>query len=166
MCPDGLGAVRDEERVARLFVPQVPDQGYQPFIRKDLLPPKGRAASDVCGASDGASVDRRSTLSDDELRTRSARFATECNAERARRGKPPNRFAGGALVASVDRLRAIRRPVGKPEQIVLVYDDAMPENAEHAVVRLSEAVPEEEVAGLVDDLRACFDEVVGSVGPA
>lgn len=163
VCRGVLGAVANSETVARLFVAQVPYQGYQWFVRRDLLPsPNGLPESNVCGESDGLSVDRATGLSDEDLVARSTAHAERQNASRRERGKPANQLAGGARIASVATLRAVRRQGGMGEQVIFVYDDPKSDNAEHAVVRMLETVPEEEVAGLADDVKACFERMVSA----
>jgi hypothetical protein len=157
-CEGPLARVDSTEAVARLIVRQEPNEGYNPFQRSDLLPPKKRDIENTCGEQDGLSVDRCRGLSADELIARSALRAEVSNARRVERGKAPNQFPAGASVAEVSDLRAIGSPGLPGRQVVFVYDDAMEDNAEHAVIRLSEHVPEEEVALVLLDLKNAFKE--------
>lgn len=163
-CEGALGRVSSDEKVARIVIRQEPDQGYNPFQRSELLPPKKREPDNTCGQQDGLSVDRSSNLSRDQLYARSVARAFAKNEIRKANGKPANQSPEGAVVAEVERLRQISRPSMEGKQVIFIYDDALPDNQQHAVIRVSASVPDEEVALILDDIRRAFDQRVGPPG--
>lgn len=158
-CGGSPGPVGDGDRVARITIHQSPATGYQPFQRKDLIKPSA-AFEDECGTADGLSVDLCTNLTPEDLLQRSARRAAAANARRAQQGKPPNQFPLGALLASVSELRSLGSRFER--QVIYVYDDpisdggAIHPNPEHSVIRISDIVPEEQVAGVIDDVVQAF----------
>ncbi len=102
-------------------------------------------------------------MSGAELLARSAARADEKNAARVKKGKSPNQFSSGGRIASVQALRGLGRATDADDQVVFVYDDPKSDNAEHAVIRVSNGVPEEELAGVLDDVRNCFIEDASAV---
>lgn len=160
-CEGPLGAVDDNERVARLVGTQVPNVGYNPFMRREFVPgPNG--FDDTCGNSDGASVDRLLNLSEADVRARSAAKADSVNGRRIAQGKTANMTPDGALVAEVEALRALR-VADYPEQVVFVYDDPMDTNPQHAVIRVKPDLPATQLAGLIDDIRIAFSGKITQV---
>ena len=160
-CDGPLGAVLNGEQVARILILQDPPQGYNPFSRKEFFPPTDRLASNVCGDADGCSVDRCSDLTKEELIERSARRAATANARAAARQKTSiTRLPGGAVIATVGVLREVRAASQPNQQAIFVYDDPLADNGEHAVIRASVEVPEEEVALLLLDVRRTFSDRV------
>lgn len=129
-CGDEPGSVACEEDVARLIHSRIEDPDVLAFTRKDLTGQGIDRPSNICGAADGCSVDRATGLGDDELRRRAELQAA----------KREGRTARGAWIANVAALRAIRHP-GAPEGAVRVYDDPMPDNDRHAVIRVSPDIP-------------------------
>lgn len=91
---------------------------------------------------------------------RSEKRAALANEKRAERGKAANQFPNGAQIAKVDELRRISSPSSPASQAVFIYDDGFASNPQHAVIRLSDSLPEEEVALVLDDLRAAFNKRV------
>lgn len=123
-CPGEHGAVCFQEQIARLLHSGL-GANPGPFRRSDLFAGADKKVSNECGNSHGLSVVRNATLDDSELRRRSQQQAA------AR----PNRTALGALVAEVAALRKIKLPGRPAEQVVFVYDDPLPSDSLHAIVR-------------------------------
>lgn len=128
-CGDTPGSVACDEQVARLLHSKIDDPDILAFSRKELTGDGIKNPSNVCGEADGLSVDRAGGLSEDELRQLS-------NAQAERR---PGRDGKGAWVANVAALRAITH-ASAPEGAVRVYDDPMPDNDRHAVVRVADTI--------------------------
>lgn len=153
------------EPVARITITQMPDIGYTPFQRKDFLPPKSYAVSNVCGDSDGVSVIRCRDLTVAAVALKSQNRATEANRRRRLANKPPNQTPKGALIAQVDDLRSIRT-AGRPHaQAVFVYEDPTLVEPEHAVIRMSVDVAEDEVGVVLAAVRAAFNRDETALGP-
>lgn len=161
-CGGDLGAVSDDETIARLLLVQNPPSGWRPFKLPGFLPPSSGPISNTCGDSDGGSVDRANTLTGDDLQNRSNSFAAvqqaAAEARAAETGKPNKivRSGGGSLVATVGVLRTLTVTSQNDAQVVYIYADPRADNAEHAVVRISTAVLEEELPLLYDDITAGF----------
>jgi hypothetical protein len=151
-CPGLLGAVTEQESVARLLITRdPPPQGYEPIRRSELFPsPEG--FSNECGDADGLSVDRCNGLSDDDLRTRSEAHACQ---QTGRRGN-------GAIIAGVADLRATILEGVNSDQAVFVYDDARSNNQEHSVVRCVE-VSRPRQTSLRDHVASRFSRTVNAV---
>ena len=147
-CPSALGAVRSDEMVARLTITRTKEPfGYTPFRRADLFP-GAQPVSNECGNKHGCSVDRRDTLSDEIVFKRSADFAAV--------GK--NRIGDGAYLITAEKLRQHRLLTMPNQQVFFVYDDPMPENQEHAVIRAATEVPDEERGIVIDDMKDLFSK--------
>lgn len=147
-CPSELGAVRSDETLARLTHIRTKEPlGYNPFSRRDLFT-ADQTPNNECGHKDGCSVDRRDTLSDDLIRKRSEDFAARGN----------NRVGDGAYLLKVETLRHHRLETMPDQQIFFVYDDPMPENVEHAVIRATNEVADEERGILLRDLKDYFSK--------
>ena len=146
-CPSALGAVGSDEMLARLTLIRTKEPfGYTWLKRQDLFPAH-EAPNNDCGNKDGCSVDRRDTLSDDVLLKRSEDFAAN--------GK--NRIGDGAYLVKVETLRRHRLGTMPDRQVLFIYDDPMPkQNEEHAVIRASTEVPDEERGILIEDLKGHF----------
>lgn len=96
------------------------------FSRRRLLAPK-QGFSNVCGSSDGSSVDRQNGRQNSELLKRLMEFANR-NAESPRTPE-------GYACANVGRLRSIQ---ASDQQVVFVYDDPGDlAGPLHAVIRVS-----------------------------
>lgn len=128
-CGDNPGSVACDEDVARLLHSKIDDPDVLAFSRKELTGEGLKNPSNVCGEADGLSVDRAGGLSDDELR-----HLSRLQAERR-----PGRSGRGAWVANVAVLRAISHPAA-PTGAVRVYDDPMPDNDRHAVIRVADTI--------------------------
>jgi hypothetical protein len=89
------------------------------------------AFTNECGVADGCSVDRANELTDAALKERAA----------IRAGEGADRRPQGAIVASVDALRAITSPLDGTTPVVRIYDDPMEENPQHAIIRVHEGLP-------------------------
>ena len=147
-CPSGLGAVESVETIARLTLIRTKEPlGYNPFNRRDLFSADDTPNND-CGNKDGCSVDRRDTLSDYIILKRSDDFAARGN----------NRVGNGAYLVKVETLRHHRLETMPNQQVLFVYDDPMPENAEHAVIRATNEVADEERGILLGDLKEYFSK--------
>lgn len=155
-CGVPYSACTSAEPVARITITQMPDIGYTPFQRKDFLPPKEYAVSNVCGDSDGVSVIRCQDLSAAAVRLKSQNRATEANRRRRLANKAPNQAPKGALIAQVEDLRSIRTAGHPHTQAVFVYDDPTLLEPEHAVIRMSVNVAEDEVGVVLAAVRAAF----------
>lgn len=145
-CGEQPGAVACDEDVARLIHSRIDDPDVLAFTRKDLLGEGIAQPSDVCGLADGCSVDRASGLVDDEIRARSARQAAQ------REG----RIARGAWIANVGMLRSISHE-NAPDGAVKVYDDPMPGNDRHAVIRVSTEIPRTDFNEVRRSIISAFD---------
>ncbi|MNV18021.1 hypothetical protein D3C71_1088280 [compost metagenome] len=88
-------------------------------------------------------------MTDDEIRTRSE----------AQARKREGRNAEGGLIANVAALRGIVHELA-PEGAVRVYDDPMPDNDEHAVIRIVENVPRADFNEVRSKIMAKFDRRV------
>lgn len=128
-CGDVPGAVACEEDVARFLHSKIDDPDILAFKRSELTGDGIKHPSNVCGESHGLSVDRAGGVSDDALRQLS-----NVQAERK-----PGREGRGAWVANVGALRAIAHPEA-PDGVVRVYDDPMPDNDKHAVIRVADTL--------------------------
>lgn len=151
-------ACTSSEPVARITINQVPDIGYTPFQRKDFLPPKKAAVSNACGESDGVSVVRCGNLTAEALRLKSKNRATEANRRRRLMQKDDNQTPKGAVVAQVGDLRNIRMAAHPYAQAIFVYDDPTLVEPEHAVIRMSVDVAEDEVGVVLAAVRAAFSK--------
>lgn len=129
-CGDEPGAVACAEDVARLLHSRIDDPEILAFSRKELTSIGINAPSNACGEADGCSVDRATGLSDGEIRQRADEQAN----------RRPGRLGKGAWIANVAALRAISHP-SAPDGAVRVYDDPMPGNDRHALVRVAAEVP-------------------------
>lgn len=144
-CCDGPGPVQDAEAVCRILIKRTAEPlFYSWFARKDLFP-SGEFSND-CGSQDGLSVDRAADLSEDEITARSAARAAAGN----------NRRSNGGLQAEVGAIRAIVRH-DQTSNAFRVYDDPLQSNAEHAVIRGFDDIPEEDRAVLMGDLEELFE---------
>ena len=161
-CAGPLGAVSSNEEVARITIRPIGPPGYRAFTRSQFFPPANGVFNNECGQSSGCSVDRSNGLSDDDLRALSAARAEQRNLKRAEEGKPPSQAPEGAMVALVGSLRAIRMEERPNDQAVLIYDDPVPENDRHAVIRGREDIPEEERAAFLSKVEATFVRVITS----
>jgi hypothetical protein len=148
-CGDEPGAVKSNERVARLLHSKIIDPATAAFSRKELTQPEG-ACSDVCGEADGGSIDRCDSVTDDELRERACALADI----------RPGRKGQGALVANVADLRAIRHEAAPNGRAVYVYDDPMLENRHHAVMRVSSSVPRSDFIDIQTAIVKAFSRKV------
>jgi hypothetical protein len=147
-CPSTLGAVGSGETLARLTLIRTKEPfGYTWLKRQDLFP-ADETPSNECGTKDGCSVDRRDTLPDEIILKRSEDFAAN--------GK--NRKGDGAYLAAVKTLRNHRLETMPDQQVLFVYDDPMPENEEHAVIRAAAEVADEERGILIEDLKDYFSK--------
>jgi hypothetical protein len=145
-CPSALGAVGSGETLARRTLKRTSAPlTYAWFKREDFIP-KNDGFSNDCGTKDGLSVDRRDTLTDEQIYQRSNEFA--------RIGK--NRVGDGAYLIKVETVRNVRKYNTPNQQVLFVYDDPMIENLEHAVIRIAEDVPDEERGILLDVLQEEF----------
>lgn len=149
-CPGELGVVQDGEEVARLVHSKLKIPYGDPFNVSQFCPDTGRPVSNECGRSSGVSVDRCSTMNDEELRQRSKKLAAE----------KPNRTSDGAMVAKVGLLRKIEADSLPGEQVVFVYDDASPTNPFHAVIRIKSVLGRPEQRLVRDRIRDVFSRVV------
>lgn len=122
-CGHALGPVRDEEAIARLLHTGIAEPDHEPFKRKELFPQKSGFTNE-CGNADGCSVIRSDALTAEALRERS----------RAQAEQKPGRKPLGALLTSASKLRGLRRPT-KLSQITYIYDDPLPDDDRHAVLR-------------------------------
>jgi|GEM_PF-6371218 len=148
-CGEAPGLVRCEEDIARLIHSKIDDPDVLAFTRKDLTGHGIPNPSNVCGQADGCSVDRVVDLDDDALRARSQQQAA----------KREGRTAKGAWIANVAALRTIKHPAA-PEGAVRVYDDPMPDNDRHAVLRVSAAIPRTDFNEMRRAIIAAFDRRV------
>ena len=147
-CPSGLGAVGSDEILARRTIKRTAAPlAYAWFKREDFIP-KSQGFSNGCGTKDGLSVDRRDTLSDEQIFERSNQFANI--------GK--NRVGDGAYLIKVETVRKARKYNAPNQQVLFVYDDPMIDNQEHAVIRIAEDVPDEERGILLDVLQEEFSK--------
>ena len=144
-CEGGLGHVLDEEDVARLLHSGNSNPLRKALQKSEIFPHKNEV-SNLCGESDGASVDRCSSLTTAEIRKRAVSFAGD------------KHTSEGALVGAVGDIRAVRVP-GSEMQCVFVYDDPGAKNREHAVIR-AVAVDRAEQAIIRDRILECFDRTI------
>jgi len=136
------------ESVARLLHSNIDNPDIAPFQRKDLTGEAlGREPVNVCGDADGCSVNRTSHLTDDDLRRLSE--------EHAARGTKP-RVATGAVIASVKALRDLRGLDDPDAQVVFVYDDPLPGNDHHAVLRVRQGLSRTDFKELQRRIAAAF----------
>ena len=129
-CAGPYGAVAGGETVARLLHSKIAVPDKAAFTRKELLGEMPNP-SNVCGLSDGCSVDRVLNLSDAEISSRATKQADE----------KPGRTSEGALVGQVEKLREIRHATLGDAPAILVYDDPRADNDRHCVIRMNEAIP-------------------------
>jgi hypothetical protein len=140
-CPGDHGPVDSGEAVARLLHSKL-----DPFRRSEIFRKLSDSFSNECGKSDGMSIVRSNTLSDDDLRERSQKQAA----------LKPQRTAEGALVAKVGALRDIEVDGRPGEQVVFIYDDPLPSEPLHAVLRGEEALDRPEQTFVRDKIRDAF----------
>lgn len=145
-CVSALGRVEDSEAVARLLHSKNAFPENAGLQRKELIPPIDRAPSNICGQSDGASVIRRDSISDDGLREKSAVQAA----------KRPGRTPEGARCAIVRELRQIRLKQHGQTQLVFAYDDPKDGDEAHAVIRVADCVGDEELNEVRDLIWEAF----------
>lgn len=147
-CEGPKGAVDSMESVARLLHSNIDNPDIAPFQRKELTGEDlGREPVNVCGDADGCSVNRTGQLTDDDLRRMSEDLA-------ARGSKP--RTATGAVIASVEALRGIRGLDDPDTQVVFVYDDPLPGNDHHAVLRVPQGLSRTDFRELQRRIAATF----------
>lgn len=145
-CPSALGAVGSGETLARRTLKRTAEPlNYAWFKLEDFIPKKDSFSND-CGTKDGLSVDRRDTLTNEQICERSDQFANV--------GK--NRIGDGAYLIKVETVRKARKYDAPNQQVLFVYDDPMLGNQEHAVIRIAEDVPEEERGILLRVLQEEF----------
>lgn len=149
-CCDGPGPVENDELVCRILVKRTIEPLFYEWIsRRELFPSPN--FSNLCGDQDGLSVDRSYGLDDCTIDRRST--------ERAEKGN--NRIANGGLEAPVNRIRQLRW-LDPSTQICKIYDDPMNANPEHAVIRLTEEIPDEERSLVVAKVKELFDNPRGA----
>lgn len=144
-CNGPRGGVGGSELVARLLTSKMAGSSGSIFTRNSLDGRKN-AGSNVCGQSDGISVDRCADLSNGEIIGRAHAFAV----------KSEGRVSLGALLACVQSLRDIRLVDVADEQLVFVYDDPATDNDRHAVIRTSAIVPPTRFGELRDRIAEHF----------
>jgi hypothetical protein len=149
-CPGDHGPVGSAEAVARLLHSKLLQSTGGPFRRSEIFRKPSGSFSNECGKSDGMSVVRSNTLSDDDLRERSQKQAA----------LRPQRTAEGALVAKVAALREIEVDGRPGEQVVFIYDDPLPSEPLHAVLRGGEALDRPEQTFVRDKIRDAFCRAV------
>jgi hypothetical protein len=149
-CPGDHGPVRSSEALARLLHSNLLRPRGDPFRRSEIFRKLGETFSNECGKSDGMSVVRSDLLSDNELRERSQNQSA----------LKPNRSAEGALVAQVDVLRRITVDGRPGEQVVFIFDDPLPSEPLHAVLRGSENLDRPEQSSIRDKIRDSFNRIV------
>ena len=149
-CPGPHGAVARGEHIARLLHNKLTSPPGDPFLRSHIFPDMKKGFSNVCGEADGLSVVRSSTLSENDVRQRSAVFA------QTKTGSAPD----GAFVASVDELRAIEVDSRKGEKIVFIYDDPLSTEHLHAVLRGLETLDRPEQSMARDRIRDAFSQKI------
>lgn len=145
-CTGSRGAVQATERVARLTLKRTLPPEFVPFSRSELYPPKKGSFSNECGKSTGVSVVRCDGLTNEQLAGRSDALAA----------LRPNRKGDGAIVAVVKDIRNVRSPSAYDMQAILVYDDPLPKDSRHAILRGNELTPPEERALVLLDLSRSF----------
>lgn len=145
-CGNSPGSVNDNEPIARLLHSRISDPISAAFNRTQLTRPDDGAFSNGCGDADGCSVDRAAKLTESDLRERALSFAEQ----------RPGREAQGAIVALASDLRGIECTADPKGRAVYIYDDPMAENAEHAVVRLSQHLPREDFQAVRLQMIAAF----------
>lgn len=128
-CEHSPGPVQNLEHVARLLHSGIAEPNYEPFRRSELYPTK-RGFTNDCGDSDGTSIVRCGALTHADLRDRATKQAA----------RKDGRYPCGALIASVEVLRRLRRP-GQISQIAYLYDDPLSDELFHAVVRGCQEIP-------------------------
>lgn len=146
-CPGGDGgagsAVGADEAIARLLHSKISAPMLQAFRRDELFPKEG--SSNTCGDSDGVSVVRRNSLTDDEVRALAVVHAA--------RGE--GRVAQGAVVATANDLRTISVPEIEG-QLVFAYDDPSPGDRLHAVIRCRAITDRAQQSALRDMVLKAF----------
>ncbi len=147
-CPSALGAVGSDETLARMTLARTKEPFGHNWLRRQDLFPSDEPPNNECGKKEGCSVDRRDTLSDDVILKRSDDHAA----------KRDNRIGDGAYLVRVETLRHHRLETVPNQQVLFVYDDPMPENAEHAVIRATNEVADEERGILLGDLKEYFSK--------
>ena len=150
-CPGPLGEVGSAESVARLtLIRTAQPLNFTAFNQRDLYPPTNQECVDACGTEEGQhglSVARATNLTAEDLVARS-------DAQAARR---PNRVGDGAFVALAADVRAIRSGDFPNDQVFMIYDDPIPSDPLHAVIRASEHVPLEERPTILGELQELFE---------
>lgn len=121
-CGGELGPVTDDEFIARLLHERNVEPNFDPFPRSEIFGLKGQ--SNICGDSDGVSIVRCTSLTDEDLVARSFELANI---------RPP-RAPEGAHVGAVRSARAVGLE-GINSQAVFIYDDPKPDDKFHAVLR-------------------------------
>lgn len=149
-CAGGLGAVNVIESIARLLHSRIRVPHGDPFRRSELFHDDKTAFSNKCGESDGVSVVRCDTLSDDEL----------CERSDVQANRRPGRTGDGAIVALVRDLRSVEVDGRPGEQVVFIYDDPMPLEPLHAIVRGNRDLDRSEQALVRDRIRDAFRRII------
>lgn len=149
-CPGTHGAVGAGESVARLLHSKLVHPLGDAFRRSELFSEPGKQVSNECGNADGLSVVRSGSLSDVELRQRSLDQAI----------LKPERISNGAVVAQAAALRRIEVDGRAGEQVVFIYDDPLPSNPLHAVVRGKQVLDRPERIFVRDRIREAFSRIV------
>jgi hypothetical protein len=127
-CPDSPGAVNDDEAVVRLLHSKNSQPFQETFRTEELLPPKKRAISNVCGDADGFSITRLAGRTDHDIRKAAVDYAAQ----------KADRTSSGALIAKAADLRKIRKTGDLQNQVVYVYDDPTNDDKNHALIRVAE----------------------------
>lgn len=152
-CGADPGPVADREDVARLLHSTIVDPAAAAFSRKELeAPPPATAFDNTCGFADGCSVHRSTNLSNEEI---AARARVQAAVRAGREGR-------GAIVAAVSDLRAIPCSLDPNGRAVYVYDDPMADNREHAVLRVSQALPRTDFVDIRDQIIRAFKSRVAA----
>ena len=126
-CAPLSSGVEGGEEVVRHLHSKIFDPAESRFTTSELFQGK-ESYSNICGESDGSSIDRSSNLSLEELSRRSGEIAGEKREPRS------------PLFARVAKIRGILIP-DTDDQAFFVYDDPIEgSNQEHAIIRGSEDV--------------------------
>lgn len=88
----------------------------------------------------------------------SSERAQAVNLRAMEKSNPPKsvRVSNGARIAKATDVRSIRLARNPDKQVLFVYDDPCDEEPCHAVIRMDNDTPEEEVAGVLDKIAAIF----------
>ena len=145
-CESSLGAVANDEFIARLIIKPNPTNGYTPFRRGEIFGNTKHGTSNFCGEKSGCSVLRCNSLSVTKL--------TELSEAQAK--MKPNRTGDGARRANTGTLRKIRAANTPDLQVVFVYDDPREDQIYHAVMRGSHKIEPSDQKLIIEDIEKAF----------